>query len=244
MKRPSPLCSCRLGARLARLTVSVALLFVGGCPLIVTDHNAFQTGKVLRPGSVRLSAATHLYYPTRAAVDVGLGRGWEAGAGFGQMAVWGWSGDLSLTRSIYSSRRLHSSVLLQAELARGEGRQPPLRRVTSAAALSYWPSEGFGLYMPLRLSMLFASPATFPYTRRVWNDSLGGYVRVPAERVFNGLHDPVFTAGLGLANEYKRFYSRLAITFPVIGPHVEEDSVAKGFELWPYMGLQFGLRVF
>jgi len=37
---------------------------------------------------------------------------------------------------------------------------------------------------------------------------------------------------------------RLAITFPIIGPHVEEDSVTKGFELPPYMGSQFGMRVF
>jgi hypothetical protein len=244
VKRPSPIRSGRLFAWLTRLTVSVALLFVGGCPLIVTDHNAFQTGKVLRPGAVRLSATTHLYYPTRAAVDVGLGRGWEVGAGFGQMFAWDWSGDLSVTRSLYSSRRLYSSVLLQAELARGGGRLSPLGRVTTAAALSYWPSEGFGFYMPLRLSMLFTSPATFPYTRRVWNDSLGEYVRVPGERAFHGLHDPAFTAGLGIANEYKRFYSRLAITFPVIGPHVEEDSVTKAFYLFPYAGFQVGVRVF
>jgi hypothetical protein len=160
------------------------------------------------------------------------------------MVNWGWSGDLSLTGSLYSSRRLYSSVLLQAELARGEGRQPPLGRVTTAAALSYWPEERFGFYVPLRLSMLFASPATFPYTRRIWNDSLGEYAYVPGERVFHGLHDPVLTAGFGFANEYKRFYSRLALTFPVIGPYVERDSVNEGFELWPYIGFQLGVRVF
>ncbi|MCX6843372.1 MAG: hypothetical protein NTX53_13945 [candidate division WOR-3 bacterium] len=245
MKRLSRLRSGHLVARLARLIVSVALLFVGGCPLFVMDQNAYQTGKVLQTGKVRLSASTFSYFPMRASVDVGLGRRWEVGAGFGRtVSSWDWSGDLSVTRSIYSSRRLFSSVLLQAELARGGGLLKPLGRVTTAAALSYWPEEGFGIYMPLRLSMLFASPATFPYRREVWNDSLGEYVHVPAERVFHGLHDPVLTAGFGLANEYKRFYSRLAITFPVIGPHVERDSVNAGFELWPYVGFQLGLRVF
>ena len=160
------------------------------------------------------------------------------------MMDWGWSGDLSVTRSLYSSRHLFSSALFQAELARGFDRVPPLGRVTGAAALSYWPWQGFGLYVPLRLSMLFASPATFPYTREVWSDSLGGYVHVPAERVFQGLHDPVFTAGFGFAGEYKRFYSRFALTFPVIGPEVERDSVNEGFELWPYVGFQIGVRVF
>lgn len=243
MNHPSSLRSARLVARLARLTVSVALLFVGGCPLIVTDHNAFQTGKVLHTGEVGLCATTFNLYPMRASVDVGLGRRWEAGAGFGRtVSSWGWSGDLSVTRSLYSSRYLYSSVLLQAELARGEGLLKPLGRVTTAAALSYWPSERFGFYMPLRLSMLFTSPVTFPYMRRVWTDS--GTVYVPGERVFHGLHDPVLTTGLGLAYEYKRFFSRLAVTYPVTGPEVVEDSVSTGFFLFPYAGFQVGVRLF
>jgi hypothetical protein len=242
VRRPSLPRSGYVVARLARLTVSVALLFVGGCPLFVIDQNAYQTGKVLGPGDVRVSAATLVYFPTHASLDVGLGRGWEVGAGFGQMFAWDWSGDLSVTRSLYSSRHLYSSVLLQAELAKGGGLLKPLGRVTTAAALSYWPSEGFGFYIPLRLSMLFTSPATFPYMRRVWTDS--GSVYVPGERVFSGLHDPVLTTGLGLAYEYKRFYSRLAINLPVIGPEVEEDSVTTGFFLFGYAGFQVGVRVF
>jgi len=73
--------SGRVVARLARLTVSVALLFVGGCPLYIIDQNAYQTGKVLGPGSVRLAASTLVYYPDHASVDVGLGRGREVGPG-------------------------------------------------------------------------------------------------------------------------------------------------------------------
>jgi len=243
MKSPSLNCG-RLFAWLARLAGTCALLVVGGCPLFVIDQNAYQTGKVLGPGEVRLSAATLTNYPTHASVDVGLGRGWEAGAGFGQMFAWDWCGDLSVTRSLYSSRHLFSSALFQAELAKGSGRLSRLGRVTTAAALSYWPNERFGIYAPLRLSMLFTSPATFPYTERVWNDSLGEYVHVSGVRVFHGLHDPVFTAGFGLAYESGRFYSRLAVNLPVIGPHVEQDSVTKGLELWPYMGFQVGVRVF
>ena len=173
MKRPSPVRSGRLVARLARITVSVALLFVGGCPLMVIDQNAYQTGKVLGPGSVRLAASTLMYYPDHASIDVGLGRGWEVGAGFGRTLTWDWNADLGVTRCLYSSRQLFSSALLQAEFAKGSGVLPPLVRVTTAAALSYWPSEQFGIYAPLRLSMLFAEPATFRYTERVWNDSLG-----------------------------------------------------------------------
>ncbi|MEI8191974.1 MAG: hypothetical protein WCI75_19865 [candidate division NC10 bacterium] len=244
MKRPPSFPSGRLVARPARLVGLVALLLIGGCPLQVMDPNAFQTGRVLKRGEGRLSGSTVAYAPARASVDVGLGRGWEAGAGYGYLVAWGRSGDLSVTRSLYSSRRLFSSVLLQAELARGFDSVPPLGRVTGAAALSYWPWEGVGLYVPLRLSMLFASPATFPYSRSVWNDSLGRYVHVQGERVFHGLHDPVFTAGFGFASEYKRFYSRLALTFPVIGPHIERDSVNEGFELLPYLGFQLGVRVF
>jgi len=242
VKRPSPVRSGRLVARLARITVTVALLFVGGCPLFVIDQNAYQTGKVLGTGDVRVSTATLVYIPTHASVDVGLGRGWEVGAGFGQMFAWDWCGDLSVTRSLYSSQHLCSSVLLQAELAKGGGLLKPLGRVTTAAALSYWPSEGFGFYMPLRLSMLFTSPVTFPYMRRVWTDS--GVVYVPGERTFRGLHDPVLMTGLGLAYEYKRFYSRLAINLPVLGPQVVEDSVTKGFFLFGYAGFQVGVRVF
>jgi len=73
---------------------------------------------------------------------------------------------------------------------------------------------------------------------------LGEYVRVPGERIFHGLHNPVLTAGFGLAYEYKRFYSRLALNFPVFGPEVREDSVTKGVELWPYAGFHVGVRVF
>ncbi|MCX6843512.1 MAG: hypothetical protein NTX53_14660 [candidate division WOR-3 bacterium] len=69
MRRPSSLRSSRLVARLARLTVSVALLFVGGCPLFVMDQNAYETGKVLQTGKVRLSASTFAYAPMRASVD-------------------------------------------------------------------------------------------------------------------------------------------------------------------------------
>jgi|GEM_PF-2227776 len=244
VKRPLCFRPGGLVAQLARLVGLVSLLLAGGCPWMVADHNAFQTGKLLRLGAVRLSAATFLYYPTRASVDVGLGRGWEAGAGFGRIAFWGWSGDLSVTRSLYSSQRVFSSVLLQAELAKDEGSKPPLGRVTTAAALSYWPCEWVGFYAPLRLSMLFASPVTFPSTREVWNDSLGKRVYVPGEATFHGLHDPALTAGLGFANEYKRFYSRLAITFPIIGPGVGGDSATVGFALVPYMGLQVGVGVF
>jgi len=244
VKRPSPLCSGRLVPRLARLAGSVALLLVGGCPLFVIDQNAYQTGKVLGPGDVRVSTATLVYFPTHASLDVGLGRGWEVGTGFGQMFAWDWSGDLSVTRSLYSSRHLFSSVLLQAELAKGGGLLKPLGRVTTAAALSYWPNERFVFYMPLRLSMLFTSPATFPYTEHVWNDSLGEFVDVSGERVFRGLRDPIFTVGFGLAYEVGRFYSRLAVNSPIIGPSVEQDSVTKGIEFVPYMGLQVGVRVF
>lgn len=231
-------------ARLARLTVSVALLFVGGCPLLIIDQNAYQTGKVLGPGSVRLAASSILYYPDHASVDVGLGRGWEVGAGFGRTFTWDWNADLGVTRSLYSSRQFFSSALLQAEFARGSGLLPPLVRVTTAAALSYWPNEQFGIYAPLRLSMLFAEPATFPYTQWVWNDSLGERVRVKGERVFHGLHDPALTAGFGLAYENERFQSRLALNFPVFGPNVKEDSVTQGVELLPYLGFQVGVRLF
>jgi hypothetical protein len=244
MKRPLSPGSGLRAARLARIAVTVALLFVGGCPLFVIDQNAYQTGKVLGPGTTRLSASMLCYYPTHASVDVGLGRGWEVGAGFGQMSAWDWSGDLSVTRSVYSSQHLFSSVLLQAELARGGGRLKPLGRVTTAAAVSYWPSEEFGIYAPLRLSMLFTSHATFPYTKRVWNDSLNNYVRISGERFFRGLHDPVLTTGLGLAYEHDRVYWRLAFNFPLVGPEVKEDSVTKGFYLFPYMGFQVGVRVF
>jgi len=244
VKRPSPVRSGRLVARLARITVSVALLFVGGCPLYVIDQNAYQTGKVLGPGSVRLAASTLVYYPDHASIDVGLGRGWEVGAGFGRTLTWDWNADLGVTRSLYSSRNLFSSALLQAEFAKGSGLLSPLVRVTTAAALSYWPNERFGFYAPLRLSMLFTQPATFPYTERVWNDSLGEYVRVKRERVFHGLHDPVVTAGFGLAHEYKRFYSRLAVNFPAFGPEVRQDSVTEGVEFVPYLGFQVGVRVF
>ncbi len=230
--------------RLIRLAGTCALLFVGGCPLSVIDQNAYQTGKVLGPGDVRVSAATLVYFPTHTSVDVGLGRGWEVGAGFGQMFAWDWAGDLSVTRSLYSSRHLFSSVLLQAELAKGSGRLSPLSRVTTGAALSYWPNERFGFYAPLRLSMLFTSPATFPYTERVWNDSLGEFVHVSGVRIFHGLHDPVVTAGFGLAYEFGRLYSRLAVNLPVIGPEVEQDGVTKGIEFVPYIGLQVGLRLF
>jgi hypothetical protein len=228
----------------ARLTAACALLFVGGCMLLIIDQNAYQTGKVLGPGATRLSATTLFYYPTHASVDVGLGRGWEVGAGFGQMFAWDWCGDLSVTRSLYSNRHLFSSAQLQAELARGSGRLGPLGRVTTAAALSYWFSEEFGIYAPLRLSMLFTSPATFPYTRKVWNDSIGEYIRIPGERVFHGLHDPALTTGLGLAYEHDRVYWRLAFNFPALGPNVEEDSVTKGIALIPYAGFQFGVRIF
>jgi len=212
--------------------------------LLVIDQNAYQTGKVLGPGATRLSASTLFYYPIHASVDVGLGRGWEVGAGFGQMFAWDWCGDLSVTRSLYSNRHLFSSAQLQAELARGGGRLGPLGRVTTAVALSYWFNEEFGIYAPLRLSMLFTSPATFPYTRRVWNDSIGEYIRIPGERAFNGLHDPALTTGLGFAYEQGRFYSRLAVIVPALGPNVEEDSVTKGLMLIPYAGFQFGVRIF
>ena len=213
---------------------------------MIIDQNAYQTGKVLGPGSVRVAASSLMYYPDHASVDVGLGRGWEVGAGFGGTLTWDWIADLGVTRSLYSSQRISSSALLQAEYARRTGLVPPLVRVTTAAALSYWPwpSEQFGIYAPLRLSMLFAEPATFPYNERVWNDSLGEHVLVPRERFFRGLHDPVLTAGLGFAGEYKRFYGRLAFSFPVFGPAVMQDSVTKGVELWPYAGFQIGVRVF
>jgi hypothetical protein len=242
---PRPLLrSGHVVALLARLTATCTPLFVGGCPLLVIDQNAYQTGKVLEPGSVRLAASSILYYPDRASVDVGLGQGWEVGAGLGRTLTWDWNADLGVTRSLYSNRQFFSSTMLQAEYARGSGRLPPLVRVTTAAATSYWFSEVFGIYAPLRLSMLFAEPATFPYTQRVWNDSLGEYIRVPGERVFHGLHQPALTAGLGLAYENGRFQSRLAFNLPVFGPEVTEDSVSKGVDLIPYLGFQVGVRIF
>jgi len=234
----------RAARQLSWLAGTCVLLFVGGCPLFIIDQNAYQTGKVLEPGALRLSASMLTDIPTHASFDVGLGRGWEAGAGFGQMFAWDWAGDVSVTRSLYASRHVYSSVLLQAELARGGGLLSPLGRVTTGAALSYWPIERFGFYAPLRLSMLFTQPATFPYTERVWNDSLGEYVHVTGQRVFRGLHDPVVTAGFGLAYEYQRFYARLAVNFPVIGPEVKQDSVTKGLEFVPYTGFQVGVRLF
>lgn len=230
---------------LARLSGAAILLFVGGCIWTLSDHNAFQTGKVLAPGAVRLSATTVLLnYPLHASADVGLGRGWEAGAGFGQMLDWGWSGDLSLTRSLYSSRYVYSSVQLQGELANGSGGQPHLGRVTAAAALSYWPSESFGFYMPLRLSMLFAPSVTRPYHGGIHGVGLGDNIAASGVQTFRALHNPVFTPGLGLAYERGRFYSRFAVTIPVAGLDAEEDSTTIGFWLAPYAGFQFGVRVF
>ena len=78
----------RLVVRLARIAGAAALLFVGGCALMIMDQNAYQTGKVLGPGAVRLSAATLMEAPDRASIDVGLGRGWEVGAGFGATLTW------------------------------------------------------------------------------------------------------------------------------------------------------------
>jgi hypothetical protein len=229
---------------LSWLAGTCLLLFVGGCPLYVIDQNAYQTGKVLGPGSVRLAASTLVYYPDHASIDVGVGRGWEVGAGFGRTLTWDWNADLGVTRSLYSNRNLFSSALLQAEFAKGSGVLSPLVRVTTGAAMSYWPNERFGFYVPLRLSMLFTQPATFPYTERVWNDSLGEYVHVNGERAFAGLHDPVLTAGFGLAYENKWFSSRLAVNLPVFEPEIKQDSVTKGVEFVPYIGFQVGVRVF
>ena len=118
------------------------------------------------------------------------------------MLDWGWSGDLSLTRSLYSSRYIFSSLQLQAELADGYGGQPDLGRVTAGAALSYWPTEHFGLYMPLRLSMLFAPSVTRPYEGEIHGVSLTENGPASGVQTFHALHDPAVTAGLGLAYEY------------------------------------------
>ena len=243
MRRLVCLLSSHPGARLSRLAALVFLL-IGGCPLQVMDQNAFQTGRVLERGEVLLSGSTIGYYPTRVSADVGLGGGWEVGAGYGYLFNWGWSGDASVIRSLYSSRQLSSSVLFQAELAEGAGRMPLLGRLTTAAAASYWPVDGVGIYLPLRLSMLFAPPATFPYQKRVRDDSTHEIHYETWERTFDGLHDLVFTPGIGIACEYKRFYSRLALNFPVVGPQVELDSVTAGFELLPYLGFRVGVRHF
>jgi len=233
----------RLAARLSRSLGLVALLLVGGCPLFVLDHNAFQTGKVLDPKTVRVSTTTLAHAPFRGSVDVGLGRGWEAGAGFGRMLDWGWSGDVSVTRSLYSEEHLFSSALLQAELAKRDDGYPLLGRVTAAAAAGFWPTEWLGIFVPIRLSMLLASPVTFRDSGYGWNDSLGEYVYGQRERIFSGLKDPVLTAGLGIAAEYKWVSSRFAFTVPLVRPNVRHDDVHMDFQVFPYLGIQLGVRV-
>jgi hypothetical protein len=235
--------SGRLAARLSRSFGLVALLLVGGCPLFVVDHNAFQTGKVLDPRTVRVSTTTFAYAPFRGSFDVGLGRGWEAGVGFGRMIDWGWSGDVSVTRSLYSEEHLFSSALLQAELAKRDDGYPLLGRVTAATAAGFWPTEWLGVFVPIRLSMLLASPVTFRDSGYVWNDSLGEYVYGQRERIFSELKDPVLTAGLGIAAEYKWFSSRFAFTVPLIKPNMSGDDTKLGFDVLPYLGCQIGVRV-
>src|SRR5512138_3037547 len=58
-----------------------------------------------------------------------------------------------------------------------------------------------------------------------------------------GKAGPALTTGFGLAYEYKRF-SPDRLQFPVFGPTAEGDSVTKGVEIWPYAGLQIGVKVF
>lgn len=234
---------CRAFARL-RQSVAVVLLLTSGCvpTLMLMDQNAYQTGKVLDKGKVRASANTIVYLPLRGALDYGLGRGWQLGGGFGCQFDWGWSGQINLTRRLYSSRHLFGSALCEVELAGGVAPQPPLVRATMAVAGSYYLVDWFGVYLPLRLSMVLAPEAVFPYLKAEYDTTNHQYLYETWYRHFNGLHNIVVTPGIGLSVEKGRFFARYALNLPVCGPYVETDSVTMGIEVWGYLGFQVGVE--
>jgi hypothetical protein len=214
----------------ALLAAALVCALFGGC-IMLTDQEAFQTGKVLERGQVQATARSYEYYPTSyGSLTCGVGKGLELEIAGGKDFPEPWSALLSVTKSVYSSRNLFGSAALSLEgFARSDTFRYSGARASATGALGYYPWSWLGAYVPVKLSYILWQPDSYAVQGTI--------------RHFPGVSGLALVPGVGLSFESRYVFVRLAYNYPLFGPHVNDDTLTYGFSLIPYLGAQVGVRM-
>jgi hypothetical protein len=153
-------------------------------------------------------------------------------------SVQAWTGLLSATQSVYSSRYLFGSASLSLE---GFAREDTFRysgaRVSATGALGYYPWSWLGVCAPVNLSYIYARADSF--SGWSWGKQVTWH--------FPGVSGLAMLPGVGVSFESRYAFGRLAANYPLLGPKDRQfnssDSPTTWFSLFPYLGAQVGVRM-
>jgi len=171
---PGMCCARRSVIRLW-LVCAVVLLLCVGCGTWLCDTDLATTGRPLEEGQTEVNASSFFVLPWTLGASRGLGHGWEVRGRLGFAGsyvltthmeavptvdpLYGFS--LGATKSLHDRTPLHLSAVgeiagFTSFYSSGQKAVHGVR-TTAGLALAYYPSENFGVYLPVKLNVMLGN---------------------------------------------------------------------------------------